>query len=100
MDPFSEEMIRSYQNDERVNQDWNAKFDQITGMISQSSNEFNKEVKNAMLGYMDMFGIAVVNTNKKGNKCFVFTALVCRYWIRTFNDFSNIICFCIYSGKN
>lgn len=68
MDPFSEEMIRSYQNDERVNQDWNAKFDKITGMISQSSNEFNKEVKNAMLGYMDMFGIAVVNTNKKVEK--------------------------------
>ena len=65
MDPPDDvQMIPRYQNDEQ--QTWQANFDQLTGIISESNKEFSKEMKNAMFGFMDIVGKAFENTNKKG----------------------------------
>nr|CAH0102097.1 unnamed protein product [Daphnia galeata] len=65
--PDGVQMIPRYQNDEQ--QTWQANFDQLTGIISESNKELakelSKEMKNAMFGFMDIVGKAFVNTNKK-----------------------------------
>ena len=66
--PDGVQMIPRYQNDEQ--QAWQANFDQLTGIISESNKELgkelSKEMKNAMFDFMDIVGKAFVNTNKKG----------------------------------
>ena len=82
--PDGVQMISRYQNlgmCQNDEQEWKAKFDQLSGVISESNKELgkelSKELKNAMLPFMDIVGKAVVNNKKKGKS----VSCICYCWI-------------------